>query len=320
MSMGFSNHPKSGVSLMNSKVMSMKQAIQAYVRPGDMVFFSGMQHGEPVAAIHEMIRQKIDHLTVVPALTLTVGLLIAEGLVDKLLTAFVRDLFDKRRSYTITKAKKNGTYPKLEEYSHFGLTLGLLAGEMGISFMPTKTLLGSDLERHNKNITTLPCPFTGEKTAVVKAIQPDVGILHVQRADQAGNAQKWGSLGMDRMGINASKKIIVTTEKIVDSSVIRSDPNRTIVPGARVSAVVEEPWGAYPIHLAGCYDSDLKSYLGGIEGGSAETFEEYMREFVYGVQSRAELIQKLRTLKGEEFFERLKPKSMVFSEPIQMGL
>ena len=305
---------------MNSKVMSMKQAIQTCVEPGDVVFFSGMQHGEPVAAIHEIIRQKIGRLTIVPALTLTVGLLIAEGLVDKLVTAFVRDLFDKRRSYTITKARKNGTYPELEEYSHFGLTLALLAGEMGISFMPTKTLLGSDLAKHNKNILTLACPFTGEKTAAVKAINPDVGILHVQRADQAGNAQKWGSLGMDRMGINASRKIIVTTEEIVDSKVIRSDPNRTIVPGARVSAVVEEPWGAYPIHLAGCYDSDLKSYLGGIEGGSAETFEEYMKEYVYGVESRGELMRKLRSLKGDEFFEKLKPKNMVFSEPIRMGM
>lgn len=305
---------------MNSKVMSMKQAIEAFVKPGDTVFFSGMQHGEPVAAIHEIIRQKIGHLTIVPALTLTVGLLIAEGLVDKLLTAFVRDLFDKRRSYTITKAKKNGTYPRLEEYSHFSLTLALHAGEMGISFLPTKTLLGSDLARHNKNITALECPFTGEKIAAVKAIHPDVGILHVQRADRLGNAQKWGSLGMDRMGVNASRKIIVSTEEIVDSKVIRSDPNRTIVPGARVSAIVEEPWGAYPIHLAGCYDSDLKSYLGGIEGGSTETFEEYMKEYVYGVESRAELMRKLKALKGEGFFEGLRPKNMVFSEPIRMGL
>lgn len=306
--------------MMSGKVMTMKEAVKAFVKPGDMVFFSGMQHGEPVAAIHEIIRQKIDHLTIVPALTLTVGLLIAEGLVDKLVTAFVRDLFDKRRSYTITKAKKNGTYPKLEEYSHFGLTLALHAGEMGISFLPTKTLLGSDLQKHNPNISTLQCPFTGEITSAVRAINPDVGILHVQRADKDGNAQKWGSLGMDRMGINASKRIIVTTEQIVDSGIIRSDPNRTIVPGARVSAVVEEPWGAYPIHLAGCYDSELQSYLGRIEGGSAESFENYMKEFVYGVKSRAEMIEKIRIKEGDEYFERLRPKNMVFSEPVMMGL
>ncbi len=305
---------------MKNKVMTMKQAIKAHVKQGDTIFFAGMQHGEPVAAMHEIIRQRIDHLTVVPALTLCLGLMIAEGLVDKLIMAFVRDLFDKRQSYTIIKAKQNNWYPELEEYSHFGLSLALLAGEMGISFMPTKTHLGSDIEKHNKNIKRLKCPFTGDEISAVKAINPDVGIIHVQRADRYGSAQKWGSLGMDRMGINASKRIIVTTEEIVDSDVIRRDPNRTLVPGVRVSAVVEEPWGAYPIHLAGCYDSDLKGFLSEIERREAEAFEKYMEEFVYGVESRRELIEKIRAKKGDDYFEKLKLKNLLFSEPIRMGL
>jgi len=300
--------------------MTMKQAIKTYVKQGETVFFAGMQHGEPVAAMHEIIRQRIDHLTVVPALTLCLGLMIAEGLVDKLIMAFVRDLFDKRESYTIIKAKQNHWYPELEEYSHFALSLALLAGEMGISFMPTKTQLGSDIEKHNKNIQRLKCPFTGDEIAAVRAINPDVGIIHVQRTDAYGNAQKWGSLGMDKMGINASKKIIVTTEEIVDSDVIRRDPNRTLVPGVRVSAVVEEPWGAYPIHLAGCYDSDLKGFLSEIEGRGAEDFENYMKELVYGVENRRELIEKIKAKKGDDYFERLKLKNLVFSEPIGMGL
>jgi glutaconate CoA-transferase subunit A len=251
---------------------------------------------------------------------LTLGILIAEGLVDKLIMAFVRDLFERRESYTIIKAKKKECYPVLEEYSHFGLSLALLAGEMGISFIPTKSLLGSDIERHNEHIKRIQCPFSGEELAVIKAITPDVGIVHVQRADAYGNAQKWGSLGMDRPGINASKKIIVTTEEIVDSDVIRRDPNRTLVPAVRVSAVVEEPWGAYPIHLAGCYDSDLRTYLGEIEGKGEEIFENYMREFVYGVESRKELVQKIIRLRGEDYLERLKVKDVVFSEPVRMGL
>ncbi len=305
---------------MNSKVMTMKDAIRAYVQPGDTIFLAGMQHGEPVAAIHEIIRQRIKHLTVVPALTLCVGLMIAEGLVDKLIMAFVRDLFEKRESYTITKAKQNNCYPELEEFSHFGLTLALLAGEMGIPFIPTKTHLGSDLEKRNPSLKRIKCPFTGEEMGAVKAINPDVGIIHVQRADALGNAQKWGSLGMDKMGINASKKIIVTTEEIVDSDVIRKDPNRTLVPGVRVNAVVEEPWGAYPIHLTGCYDSDFNSYLGEIEGKGAEAFEKYMREFVYGVENRSELIRKLKALKGNGYFERLRLKDAVLSQPIRTGL
>jgi glutaconate CoA-transferase subunit A len=306
--------------MMNDKVMTMKQAIKKNVKSGDLVFFSGMQHGEPVAAIHEIIRQGIGHLTVIPALTLTIGLMIAEGLVDKLVMAFVRDLFEKRESYTIIKAKRNHCYPELEEYSHFTLSLALLAGEMGVSYIPTKSLLGSDMEKYNKNVKRLKCPFTDEEFMAVKAINPDVGIIHVQRADVFGNAQKWGSLGMDRMGINASKKIIVTTEKIVHPDVIRRDPNRTIVPGMRVSAVVEEPWGAYPIHLAGYYDEDFNSYLGEVEGKGVEAFETYLKEFVYGVENRSELLQKIKALKGEDYFDKLKLKDLVSSEPIKMGL
>ncbi len=305
---------------MNEKVTTMKEAIAKFVKPGDTIFFAGMQHGEPAAALHEIIRQKINHLTMVPGLTLTGGLLIAEGLVDKLLMAFVRDLFDRRRSYTIIKARKNNCYPALEEYSHFGLSLALLAGELGISFMPTKTHLGSDMEKYNPHITTMECPFTHEVVAAVKAINPDVGIIHVQRADKYGNAQKWGSLGLDRSGINASRKIIVTTEELVEPDVIQRDPNRTMVPGVRVAAVVEEPWGAYPIHLAGCYDSDLQSYLGMIEGKDEDVYEEYMREFVYGVEDRRAFIEKIRRMKGEDHLEKLRVKNVVLSEPIRMGL
>jgi glutaconate CoA-transferase subunit A len=305
---------------MIDKVMSMEEAVSRFVESGDMVFFAGMQHGEPVAAIHEIVRQHIKHLTVVPGLTLTVGMLIAEGLVDKLVTAFVRDLFDKRQSCTTLKAKKNRCYPELVEYSHFGLALGLLAGEMGISFMPTKSLLGSDIERHNPHIRRLTCPFTHEEVAVVEAICPDVGFIHVQRADRYGNAQKWGSLGMDITGINASRKIIVSAEEIVDHEIIQRDPNRTMVPGVRVSAVVEEPWGAYPIHLAGYYDGDFGSYLGEIEKREEEAFEAYMKEYVYGVRNRRELIEKLKAVKGEAYFERLRLKEMVYSEPIGTGV
>jgi glutaconate CoA-transferase subunit A len=304
---------------MDSKVMTMREAIKAFVMPGDTVFFAGMQHGEPVAAMHEIVRQGIGRLTVVPALTLTLGILIAEGLVDKLIMAFVRDLFEKREAYTIIKARQRNSYPILEEYSHFGLSLALLAGEMGISFLPTKSHLGSDFERYNEHIKRMKCPFTGGEIAAIQAINPDVGIIHVQRADKYGNAQKWGSLGMDRMGMNASRKIIVTTEELVDSDMIRRDPNRTIVPGVRVSAVVEEPWGAYPIHLAGYYDSDFAAYLGEIEGKGEEAFEDYMRKFVYGVENRKELMEKIRTLKGENYLERLKVKNAIFSEPIRMG-
>ena len=149
---------------MSDKVMTMREAISAFVRPGDTIFFAGMQHGEPVAAIHEIIRQKIDRLTVVSALASSLGLLVGEGLVKKLMTGFFRDLFEKKKAYTVVKAKKNDAYPEILEYSHFGLSLALLAGEMGIPFIPTRTHLGSDIEKWNENIARVECPFTGQIT------------------------------------------------------------------------------------------------------------------------------------------------------------
>lgn len=293
---------------MPEKLMTMKEAVREFVRPGDTLFFAGMQHGEPVAAAHEIIRQGINHLTVIAVLNESRGLMVGEGLVDKLIMATFGDIYIKRKCYTVVKARKNDSFPQLIEFSHFGLCLALMAGEMGIPFMPTHTLLGSDVEKYNDYVGRTHCPFTGETVAAVQAINPDVGIIHVQRADAVGNAQKWGSLGLDRMGINACRRIIVTTEEIVSSNVIRKSPNLTIVPGARVSAVVEEPWGSYPIHLTGCYGSDVMAYLKETEGKGEEGYETFMKEYVYGVKDRQGFIEKVKRKKGEGYFDKLKVK------------
>ena len=220
-----------------SKVMTMKEAISRYVKPGSTIFLSGMQHGEPSAAIHEIIRQKIDHLTLVSCLVTTSNLLIGEGLIDKMVIAYI--MRDDKRVYANAKAKAMGRLPVFEEYSHFGISLALLAGQMGIPFIPARCQVGSDLLKYNENLKTMDDPFTGEKIGAVRAIAPDVGIIHVQRTDADGNAQKWGTMGVDVEGVNASRTVIVTTEKIVDADIIRRDPNRTIIPGFRVNAVVD---------------------------------------------------------------------------------
>jgi len=298
-----------------SKVMTMKEAISKYVHSGDTLFISGAQHGEPSAAIHEVIRQKIDHLTVISCLVTTISFLIGEGLVDKLITGYFHQ--DEKRSYAMAKAKANNKLPVFEESSHFGIALALHAGQMGIPFIPTKCLVGSDMLKYNENLKSIKCPFTGVNVGVVRAVVPDAGIIHVQRADAEGNAQKWGSLGVDQEGINASRTVIVTTEKIVDSDVIRRDPNRTIIPGYRVSAVVEQPWGAYPMHLAGCYDGDMFGFM--MEGRGQEGYETYMEKSVYNVSNWDEYLQVRRGTKGDEYFENLKIKKPINSEPITTG-
>ncbi|MFO7996772.1 MAG: CoA-transferase [Dehalococcoidia bacterium] len=301
---------------MDNKVMTMKQAISQFVSEGDTVFFGGMHHGEPSAAIHEILRQRIKHLTAIPTLTQGVSFLIGEGLVDKLVHGFTGALY-ARYSTAGNKAKRNNAYPVQDEYSHFGLCMGLLAGSMGIPFMATRTTVGGDFLKWNPQVKLIECPFTGERIGVIRAINPDVGICHVQKADALGNAQRWGTLGMDRMGLHASKRVIISTERIVDTEEIRRDPNRTLIPGILVSAVVEEPWGAFPTHLAGVYESYSFNLLREIV--TEEGYETYMREYVYGVNSWQEYITKTKEQKGEDFFDKLTIKNPIWSEPVRSG-
>jgi glutaconate CoA-transferase subunit A len=151
---------------------------------------------------------------------------------------------------------------------------------------------------------------------VIKAIVPDVGIIHVQRCDEDGNAQRWGSMGVDPEGINASRTVIITTEKIVDSDVIRRDPNRTIIPGFRVSAVVEVPWGAHPMHLAGFYADDMWGYYG--EVGSPQGYETYVKRLIYGVNNWEEYLKERKSMKPEGYFESL-AITPVASKPVYLG-
>jgi glutaconate CoA-transferase subunit A len=298
-----------------NKVMSMKEAISQNLKSGDSLFLSGMQHGEPAAAIHEIVRQKIDHLDLICVLITTYALLIGEGLTDKITTAWMMQ--DIKRSYALNKAKKMGRLPVIEEYSHYALSTALLAGQMGVPYLPTKCSLGSDFLKINPNLKVIECPFTGEKVAAVRAIVPDLGIIHVQRADADGNAQKWGTLGMDVEGINASRKIIVTTEKIVDSDVIRRDPNRTLIPGYRVAAVVEQPWGAHPMHLAGCYGDDQFGFYA--EVGPPDKYEAYLKNMVYGVKDWNEYLKLRHEIKGEAYFKKLEMEPIA-SDPIFSGV
>lgn len=301
--------------MMINKVMNMSEAVKQNVRPGDILFIGGAQHGTPSAAVNEIVRQKINHLTVISVLNNT-SPLIGEGLVDTVLTGY--SMTDERRSYPLQRAReKFGITVEFKEYSHFGISLSLFAGYMGIPFIPTKSHLGSDMMKYNDNIQSIKSPFTNDQICLIKAVVPNVGILHVQRCDAEGNAQKWGSLGVDFEGINASKRVIITTEKIVESDVIRRDPNRTIIPGFRVNAVVEQPYGAYPGHLVGCYNDGPMSF-GGMQG--EEGWENYVNTDIYGVKDWNEYLENLKNLNGEDFLDKLSIKEPLFSEPIVTGM
>ncbi|OLD35439.1 MAG: 3-oxoadipate--succinyl-CoA transferase subunit A [Myxococcales bacterium 13_1_40CM_2_68_15] len=278
-----------------SKVMSMRDAVARFVRDGDIVVIEGFTHLICFAAGHEIIRQGRRDLTLCRLTPdLIYDQMIAAGCARKLVFSWagnpgVGSLHAFRRAVE----GKHAPLLELEEYSHFGMVARFSAGAARLPFWPLRDYMGTDLPRVNPRIQSVTCPYTGERLATVPALNPDVTIIHAQRADADGNTQIWGLVGVQKEAAFASARVIVVVEQLVDETVIRSDPNRTAIPGMIVDAVVVEPWGAHPSYAQGYYDRDNDFYLAW-EAISRDpgAIERYLGEFVRGVPDRATYLAK----------------------------
>jgi glutaconate CoA-transferase subunit A len=295
------------------KLMTMREAIKKYVHDGDTIFIGGFIHNEPFAAIHEIIRQRKRDLTITKSAgTIGIDQMVGAGCVSKLIISYLWNPIGPRPAHAFRRAVEMGIprSVEVEDYSVLTLTMAYFAGALGLPFMPTRSLMGSDIANKpsfmgEKKLKMMVCPFTGEKLYLIPSITPDVGIIQVQRADKHGNAQVWGLMGDSKYGINACKRVIVCAEEIVDEAVIRADPNKTIIPGFRVNAVVHEPWGAHPSYMQGYYDIDVDHFLKYEEmSRTLDGFENYLKEWVFGVEDRKEYLNKL----GPEKLLKLKIK------------
>jgi glutaconate CoA-transferase subunit A len=293
---------------MTTKLRTMAEAVAEFVKDGDTLVIEGFTHLICFAAGHEIIRQRKRNLV---ACRLTPDLIydqmVAAGCVKKLVFSWagnpgVGSLFGVRRAVEEGIPRKVA----LEEYTHFGMVARFMAGAAGLPFMHLKTFEGSTLLKKNKRIKSVKCPYTGRTFAAVPALNPDVSIVQVQRADALGNAQIWGLMGVQREAAFAAKKVIIVAEDLVDSAVIRADPNRTLIPGLIVDAVVIEPFAAHPSYALGYYDRDNRFYLdwAGISKDRAG-MEKYLEEWVHGVSGRKEYMEKL----GADHVKKLKAKS-----------
>ncbi len=227
-----------------SKVVTMQQAIAEHVPSGAMVLLGAqLEQMIPFAAGHEIIRQGRRDLTLVgPISDILFDQMIGAGCVARVMAAWVGNV-SAGVGYCLRRAIEQHVPRAVQmvDYSNFTLALALHAGAMGVPFMPTYSTLGSDLLKKNGNLREFPSPVNEERLIAVRALRPDVAILHAQRADQYGNAHLWGNLGVAVDGARASRKVIVVAEEIVAPHVIASDPNRTLIPGFLVAAVVSEP-------------------------------------------------------------------------------
>src|SRR5579864_5593886 len=216
-----------------SKLVSMRQAIAEHVPSGSSVLLGAqLEQMIPFAAGHELIRQGRRDLTIVgPISDILFDQMIGAGCVSRVMAAWVGNV-SAGVGYCFRRAVERNIPRRIEvvDYSNFTLALALHAGAMGVPFMPTYSTLGSDLLKKNGNLREFPSPVNEEKLVAVRALRPDVAILHVQRADAQGNAHIWGSLGVAVDGARAARKIILVAEEIVGPEVIASDPNRTLVP------------------------------------------------------------------------------------------
>ncbi len=281
---------------MKRKVMTMADAVREHVRDGDTVVIEGFTHLICFAAGHEIIRQgKRDLVACRLTPDIIYDQMVAAGCVRKLVFSWAGNP-GVGSLYGLRRAVEEGIPRKLEieEYSHFGMVARLMAGASRLPFMHLKAFEGSDLPRKNKNIKFIRCPYTGKRLATVPALNPDVAIIHVQRTDEEGNAQIWGLLGVQREAAFASKKVVIVAEELVPGEVIRADPNRTLIPGLIVAAVVIEPFAAHPSYALGYYDRDNDFYVEWAKVSRDQAgMEGYLAEWVHGLPGRREYKDKL---------------------------
>ncbi|HEY5520097.1 MAG TPA: CoA-transferase [Candidatus Limnocylindrales bacterium] len=291
--------------MTDNKVATMRDAIAELVRDGDGVAIEGFTHLIGFAAGHEIIRQRRRDLTLCRLTPdLIYDQMVAAGVARKLIFSWlgnpgVGSLHAVRRASEATPPEL-----ELEEYSHFGMVCRYTAGAMNLPFFPLRSYEGTDLPKANPLIRPIRSPYSDEELYAVPALKPDVAIIHAQRADAAGDTQVWGLLGCQKEAAFAADRVIVVVEELVDELVIRADPNRTILPGLVVDAVVVEPFGAHPSYAQGYYDRDNAFYLDwDVISRDADSLQRWLDEWVHGVSGRAEYLDKL----GEERLLALRP-------------
>ena len=287
------------------KIIPLSEAIRRYVRAGDTVYAAGFTHLIPFAAGHEIIRQGLKDLVLARATPdLIYDQMVAAGCARKVIFSYMGN--PGVGSLRFVRAEIEAGNLEWEEYSHFSMISRLQAGAAGLPFMPMNPTAAADLEQANPLYRRVIDPYSGNEVVVVPALNPDVAIVHVQRADAEGNAQIWGIIGEQKEAAFAAERVILTAEEVVDAEVIRSDPNRTLIPGFIVDAVCEVPYAAHPSYTQGYYDRDNAFYLEWDEiSKTPDSMRAYLDEWVYGVQDRAEYWQKL----GPQVHERLKTGS-----------
>jgi glutaconate CoA-transferase subunit A len=275
-------------------VVSLNEAIAELVRDGDTVALEGFTHLIPHAAGHELIRQQRRDLSLVRMTPdIVYDQLIGMGCARKLVFSWggnpgVGSL------HRFRDAVEHG-WPaplELEEHTHAGMAAAYAAGASSLPFGTLRGYAGSDLVELT-NVASIDCPFTGERLTAVRAIRPDVGIVHAQRADPQGNVQLWGISGVQKETVLASARSLVTVEELVPE--LTAKPGAIVIPGWTITAVSVVPGGAHPSYAHGYYDRDNAFYVRwDAISRDRDLFLDWMRHYVLEAADAAEYRARLR--------------------------
>lgn len=270
-----------------AEIVSLKEGISNLLNDGDTVALEGFTHLIPMAAGQEIIRQGIRDLTVIRLTPdIICDQIIGMGLAKKLVFSWggnpgVGSLHRFRDAI-----ERGWPHPlEIDEHSHAGLTNRFVAGASGLPFGVLRGYRGTGLENHSPTVAAITCPFTGERLMAVAAVNPDLSVIHAQRADRRGNVQLWGIAGIQKEAVLAGRKSLVTVEEIVDE--LDPRPNDVVLPTWLITAVAEVPGGSWPSYTAGYYQRDNNFYIAWDEiSRDRERFLVWMKEHVLAHDSR----------------------------------
>jgi glutaconate CoA-transferase subunit A len=302
---------------MSSKVASMADAVRDLIHDGDTVAIEGFTHLICFAAGHEIIRQRKRDLTLARMTPDVIyDQMVAAGVARKLVFSWLGNPGVGGLNAIRRRVESEPPELELEEYSHFGMVARYTAGAANLPFFPLRSYFETDLPKANPLIRPIESPYGDGVVYAVPPLKPDVTVVHAQRASAGGDTQVWGLLGCQKEAAFAAERVIVVVEELVSDEVIRADPNRTIIPGLIVDAVVVEPWGAHPSYVQGAYDRDNRFYLDWdpISRDEQRT-QVWLDEWIRGVAGRAEYIEKL----GVERIESLRPSASAPSGSVDYG-
>lgn len=281
---------------MKDKRMSLQEAVATYVTDGCLFAQGSIDPRSPVAAAYEIVRQGKKDLHMVCQSSADIGeLLIGMGCVRKVEAPYLwMSLAGSAHNYRRATEKSIPRHVETREYSNLAMAMRFVGGAIGVPFMPTKSMLGSDIIKANPDIKVMDDPFGSGQVVLVPSLQPDVAIIHVQRCDMYGNAQIWGVAVSDDYIARAAKKLIITCEEIIPTSEIRKIPNMTSIPAYCVDAVCHVPYGCYPFCSSGYYWADQPYRKASATASKTrDGFLAWVDEWILGLKNHDEFLAKV---------------------------